>query len=194
MQISMDIHSPNKYVLSASHAPGPGDRKHAGWGGSWDTENVSRVGLKDQNVSDQPGPSPWVGDMRLLLPVPSTVTSLAVQPCPAVGSGVWSLCRHHRAPRGPGACLHPPGLSVLLAIWSPASGPASPSFCFGCVPLVRIKPIPLLQLSSLLGTCPCHHSHRTLHLPSSQAGLSCLSFPRHTCCCTLVISQMLFPW
>lgn len=132
MQISMDIHSPNKYVLSASHAPGPGDRKHAGWGGSWDAENVSRVGLKDQNVSDQPGPSPRVGDMRLLLPVPSTVTSPAVQPCPAVGSGVWSLCRRHKAPRGPGACLHPPGLSVLLAIWSPASGPASPSFCFGC--------------------------------------------------------------
>lgn len=53
---------------------------------------------KMQHVSGWPGPSPRVGDMYLLLPVPSTIPSW---PYSAALShslpGVWSLCRCHMA-------------------------------------------------------------------------------------------------
>lgn len=49
--------------------------ENEGRGGGWDAENVSCGDLKIQNISGQSGATPHVGNMHLLLPVPSTITS-----------------------------------------------------------------------------------------------------------------------
>lgn len=71
----LNIHSPSKCLLSVNHGPVPGDRRNEGQGGSLNAENVSHGDLKIQNVSGLPGPSPYVGDVHLLPPVPSTIAS-----------------------------------------------------------------------------------------------------------------------
>lgn len=70
----LNMYSPSK-LLSVNHGLVPGDRRNKGQGGRLDAENVSHGGLKVQNVSGLPGPSPYVGDMHLSPPVPFTVAS-----------------------------------------------------------------------------------------------------------------------
>lgn len=135
-------------------------------------------------------PGPHVGDVHLLLPVPSAVPSrpyCAALPC----SPTWYLVPP-QTPCSPGASLPTPGPSVLPASWSPASSPLAPLLARCHAPLVRIKPTPPPAAPRSLGPCPPPQL-----LCSPLTLLSALTAAHHSpdrpFSSSLVILQVLFP-